>query len=236
MSPPWDTWQGSTERRSTPLSRTGNRLVTIAPNGNPPESGSGGHPREPGRFLVPVSSITWLGSPRTLQIRTSGSAVNIGFYVAGPTGMRGRLCNRPLRHALLLDEPLPEIPKPPPAPEPKPDRAALFRAMLAGGQVGSRAELARALGCSRAWVTKVLGSAKQNGTLECSLCMGAVRARSRRVGRDHRRLPTARSEERVAFGGKGSAATGARPGRGRGALCTGHSAIAARGHSLRTPD
>jgi biotin operon repressor len=31
--------------------------------------------------------------------------------------------------------------------------------MLDTGLVRSRAELARALGCSRAWVTKVLGSA-----------------------------------------------------------------------------
>jgi biotin operon repressor len=30
--------------------------------------------------------------------------------------------------------------------------------MLDGGEVRSRADLARGLGCSRAWVTKVLGA------------------------------------------------------------------------------
>jgi len=71
--------------------------------------------------------------------------------------MNGRLCHRALRHALLLDELIFEAPRPAPAPEPRPDRIALFQAMLASGQVRNRAELARALGCSRAWVTKVLG-------------------------------------------------------------------------------
>jgi len=37
-------------------------------------------------------------------------------------------------------------------------RAHRDQALLAGGQVGNRAELARALDCSRAWVTKVLGT------------------------------------------------------------------------------
>jgi hypothetical protein len=89
--------------------------------------------------------------------------VNIGFYVAGPTGMNGRLCHRALRHALLLDELLPAVADPPATPPPKPNRAALFQAMLDGGQIRNRAELARALGCSRAWVTKVLGTVQQSG-------------------------------------------------------------------------
>ena len=72
--------------------------------------------------------------------------------------MSGRLCHRPLRHALLLRELVPGVPEPQPAPQPTPDRAALFQAMLDTGQVSNRAELARALGCSRAWVTKVLGT------------------------------------------------------------------------------
>jgi hypothetical protein len=103
-----------------------------------------------------VSDFRTAGSPRTLKTRTFGSPVNIGFYVAGPTGMNGRLCNRPLRHALLLHELPVELPTAPVAPEPKPDRAALFQAMLDSRPIANRAELARALGCSRAWVTEVL--------------------------------------------------------------------------------
>ena len=74
--------------------------------------------------------------------------------------MNGRLCRRALRHALLLDELIPEVSDRPPAPQPLPDGAAVFQAMLDSGQAGSRAELARAPGCSRAWVTKVLGAAE----------------------------------------------------------------------------
>jgi DNA invertase Pin-like site-specific DNA recombinase len=73
--------------------------------------------------------------------------------------MNGRLGHRALRHALLLDELLPEPPKPRPTQEPTPDRAAVFQAMLDTGEVRNRAELARALGCSKAWVTRVLGPA-----------------------------------------------------------------------------
>jgi hypothetical protein len=72
--------------------------------------------------------------------------------------MNGRLCNRPLRHALLFHELPVEVPTPPLAPEPEPDRAVLFQAMLDDGLVRNRAELARLLGCSRAWVTRVLGA------------------------------------------------------------------------------
>ena len=128
----------------------------------------------------PAGTATWgarssgfrtAGSPRPLRIRTLRSPVNIGFYVAGPTGMNGRLCNRPLRHALLFDERPAEVPTPPTPPQSKPDRAALFQAMLDIGLVANRAELARALGCSRAWVTRVLGAGvpwnKQPQTLRC---------------------------------------------------------------------
>lgn len=104
------------------------------------------------------SGFRTAGSPRTLKIRTCGAPVNIGFYVAGPTGMNGRLCNRPLRHALVLDELPAEVPTPPAAPGPKPDRTALFQAVPDAGLVRNRADLARALGCSRAWVTRVLGT------------------------------------------------------------------------------
>jgi hypothetical protein len=72
--------------------------------------------------------------------------------------MNGRPCNRPLRHALLLHELTVEAPSPPVAPEARPDRAVLFQAMLDTGQASSRAELARLLGCSRAWVTRALGT------------------------------------------------------------------------------
>jgi len=97
------------------------------------------------------------GSPRTLKIRTFRSPLNVGFYVAGATGMNGRLCRRALRHALVLNELLPEVPSSPATPERTPHRAAVFQAMLDNGEVRNRADLARALGCSRAWVTKVLG-------------------------------------------------------------------------------
>ena len=51
-------------------------------------------------------------------------------------------------------------PKPEPLPLPKEtpfQRAQRYQAMLDTELVSNRAELARALGCSRAWVTKVLG-------------------------------------------------------------------------------
>jgi len=87
-----------------------------------------------------------------------GPLANVGFYVAGATGMNGRLCHRAFPHALLLDELLPTSCTPPLAPEPTPDRAAILQAMLNTGHVRNRADLAGALGCSRAWVTRVLGA------------------------------------------------------------------------------
>jgi hypothetical protein len=114
--------------------------------------------RPSGNLELPEECCGTAGSPSTHKIRTFRSPVNVGFYVAGPTGMNGRLCHRPLRHVLLLDELLLKVPSPLPAPEPEPDRAAVFQAMLDTGQVKNRAELARALGCSRAWVTRVLGA------------------------------------------------------------------------------
>ena len=71
--------------------------------------------------------------------------------------MNGRLRRQNLRHAFLPDDLLTEAPVSKPPPEPKPDRAARFQQMIDSGVVGNRAELARLLGCSRAWVTKVLG-------------------------------------------------------------------------------
>lgn len=43
------------------------------------------------------------------------------------------------------------------------ERAERFRRLLASGRYRSQAELARELGCSQAWVSKVLGKAKGNG-------------------------------------------------------------------------
>lgn len=76
--------------------------------------------------------------------------------------MGERLCRRVLRQALALDQLIPKVPPPARAPEPRPDRAVLCQALLNTGQVRTRADLATALGCSRAWVTKVRGP---SGTL-----------------------------------------------------------------------
>ena len=72
--------------------------------------------------------------------------------------MRGRLYRRPIRHAFVPDELLAELPIPKPRAETKRQRANRFQAMLDAGEARSRAELARLLGCSRAWVTRVLGA------------------------------------------------------------------------------
>ena len=54
--------------------------------------------------------------------------------------------------------PLLTAPTPVASSKPRRDRAVPFQAMLDTGQVADRAELARALGCSMAWVTRVLGT------------------------------------------------------------------------------
>jgi hypothetical protein len=82
--------------------------------------------------------------------------------------MNGRLRRRALRYALLLDELAPQGPAPVPQPEPHPDRPVLFQAVLDTGQVGTRAELARLLGRSRAWVTKVLATAAKADQAQAS--------------------------------------------------------------------
>ncbi len=71
--------------------------------------------------------------------------------------MNGRMRRRALRHAFRPGEPLTQLPAQTP-PERKPDRKALFQAMLDSGQARNRAELAQFLARSRAWVTKVLGA------------------------------------------------------------------------------
>lgn len=100
--------------------------------------------------------MSLIGSPRTLEIRTPGLPVNVAFYVAGVTGMNGRLCRRPLRHVLQPGELLPERPVPKRTAETKEERANRFQRLIDTGQARNRAEVARLLGCSRAWVTKVL--------------------------------------------------------------------------------
>jgi hypothetical protein len=101
------------------------------------------------------------GSSRTLKIRTSALALDLAFYVGGPTGMNGRRRRRALRHTVEAAELLPEAPGPQRRPQRKPDRAPVFQAMLDTGQARNRADLARLLGCSRAWVTKVLATSAE---------------------------------------------------------------------------
>ena len=110
----------------------------------------------------PKFGLLVAGSPRTPKIRTFGLPLSVAFYVAGPTGMGGRLRRRDLRHAFSPGDLPSEGGERQRQPEPEHDRAAVFQAMLDSGKAQNRAELARLLGCSRAWVTKVLGSAAAN--------------------------------------------------------------------------
>ena len=77
--------------------------------------------------------------------------------------MNGRLCRRAVHHAFLPDELLTEPPVQNPRSAAKPERRIIFQAMLDTGQARNRAEVARLLGCSRAWVTKVLGAGVAGG-------------------------------------------------------------------------
>ena len=149
---------GSPGWGGTPEIRTRNLSVTLHLRQNPSETGSEGSLRRSANSLVTGSDLNLVGSPRTPKIRTFRSPLSVGFYVAGPTGMNGRVRRRALRHVFLPDDLINELPVPKPPPEPKPDRASRFQQMIDSGMVGNRAELARLLGCSRAWVTKVLGS------------------------------------------------------------------------------
>ena len=48
------------------------------------------------------------------------------------------------------------------------ERVERFRRMIESGEVRNRAELARRLGCSRAWISKVLGRAAVEAPLAAS--------------------------------------------------------------------
>ena len=99
----------------------------------------------------------WL--PGSEKIRTFRPALNVPVFIA-PTASSNRLAGMPYyRHAFDPEALIPE-PEPVPLPTETPlQRACRYQAMLDAGLVSNRAELARALGCSRAWVTKVLGNA-----------------------------------------------------------------------------
>ena len=97
--------------------------------------------------------------PGSENIRTFWPALNVPVFVA-PTASGNPLLALPrFRYAF---DPAALAPKPEPLPLPKETPfqcAQRYQGMLDAGQVSNRAELARALGCSRAWVTKVLGTA-----------------------------------------------------------------------------
>jgi hypothetical protein len=105
------------------------------------------------------SQNCWL--PGSEKIRTFWPALNVPVFVA-PTSSGSRLAAMPYyRYAF---DPAALVPQPKPLPMPKEtplQRAQRYQAMLDGGLVRNRAELARALGCSRAWVTRVLGTGSQ---------------------------------------------------------------------------
>jgi len=77
----------------------------------------------------------------------------VPLFVALAPPANGRRTTHGFRHAL---DPAALVPGPrsPPLPKETPVRRAhRYQGMLDTGLVSSRAELARALGCSRAWVT-----------------------------------------------------------------------------------
>ncbi len=69
----------------------------------------------------------------------------VASYTAEPTSMSGRLRRLSLRHAFLANELLPEALTPPPTPAPKPDRSAVFEAVLDSAEARNRAKVARLL-------------------------------------------------------------------------------------------
>jgi len=96
----------------------------------------------------------WLPEPE--KIRTFRPPLNLPLFVASTSsdsGLSGRL-----RHAFSAKEVLPKL-GPDPTPRETPaQRAQRFQAMLDTGEAANRADIARIEGCSRAWVTKVLGA------------------------------------------------------------------------------
>ena len=99
----------------------------------------------------------WL--PGSEKIRTFRPALNVPVFIA-PTASESPLSALSrLRYAFDPAALVPE-PKPLPLPRETPfERARRYQAMLDAGLVKNRADLARALGCSRAWVTRVLAQA-----------------------------------------------------------------------------
>lgn len=88
-----------------------------------------------------------------MEIRTSGVFLELAFYIRPDFGPNGRPDRRGYAHAFTAGAlvPAPEVRKETPL-----ERARRFQAMLDSGRATNRADLARQLGCSRAWVTKVL--------------------------------------------------------------------------------
>jgi hypothetical protein len=105
------------------------------------------------------SQNCWLpGSERT---RTSRPALNVPVFIAPRASDNSPSALPRFRYAF---DPAALLPKPKPLPAPREtpsQRAQRYQAMIDTGLVSNRAELARALGCSRAWVTKVLGPRSQ---------------------------------------------------------------------------
>ena len=110
------------------------------------------------------------------QIRTRRLVVNIGLRAPSSPGRRPHTCavipcwgdlnihkaapftfhhGRPAESVVRTPSPLTEPRKKKPRETPE-QRAIRFHRMLQSGQVSSRSELARRLGCSRAWVTQAL--------------------------------------------------------------------------------
>jgi len=96
------------------------------------------------------------GSPLTLKTRTS---LPVTVYCAIAWHRRERwfrlhLTGDPTLTSLSLQSELQN------RRETTEERRQRFQQLLDSGEANSRADLARKLGCSRAWVTKVLGSSR----------------------------------------------------------------------------
>ncbi len=87
------------------------------------------------------------------RIPTFAPLVNVILYLKPDFAKNGRPERLGYRYALTITSLLPadRVRKETPL-----ERGRRFQAMLDSGQVKNRADLARMLGCSRAWVTKVL--------------------------------------------------------------------------------
>ncbi len=96
----------------------------------------------------------WLPGPA--KIRTFAALVNIILYPKPEFAPNGRPERLGYRYALTIAT----LSGPPETAkvwkETPLERAARFQQMLDSGQARNKAQLARLLGCSRAWVTKVL--------------------------------------------------------------------------------